>query len=286
MTQPYFDCTSASLSRQGAISLSSLDPRGQNPTKAADLSAAGGDPGIPGSPEAVERPAGDPKGISAGRSSLPWTRKQKRCYQRVRSVLRYWLSNGYQVLWVCLTSAPDSDADKLAYHHQILRQRIEREFGYHGLEHFQVRTNEGHGVLHIFWAWKEKRPGFRSRSFYIPQDWLSRAWEEIHGAKIVWICRLKNSKKSVKAVSAYAVSQYCAEQNGFQRMSWSWKRTFGFPMVRMWEFFKLRYRNFPLGLAVLQWEAFLSGAVIMFCDGSFTSLGVARRFYEKQGGGG
>ena len=238
-----------------------------------------------GSPEAGCRPAEDSREISAGRLSLPWSRKQRRAYHRIRSILQFWLAHGYQVLWVTLTSSPNSDARALAYHHQILRQRIEREFGYHGLEHFQVRTGEGYGVLHCFWSWKERRPGFRQRSFYIPQDWLSRAWQQIHNAQVVWICRLRRSKKSIKAVAAYAVSQYCAGQSKFERMSWSWKRTFGFPLVRLWEWFKFRYRNFPLGLCVLQWNAFLAGEVIMFCDGRYTSLEVAKEWYGRSAGG-
>jgi hypothetical protein len=83
-----------------------------------------------------------------------WTRKQKRGYHRVRSLLWFWECHQFQVLWVTLSTAEGGDAEKLTYHHKQLRQRIERQLGFQGLEYYQVRTEEGHGVLHIFWAWR------------------------------------------------------------------------------------------------------------------------------------
>lgn len=259
----------------------SLDQSGQK------LNKAGGGPGLdgqaerPGPPEALPV-SEDLREISeTGRSFSSWSRKQKRCYHRVRSILTYWLTHGFQVLWVCLTSSPQSDATKLAYHHTLLRKLIEQKFGFKGMEHFQVKTREGHGVLHVFWAWRAPR-GFRNRSFYIPQKWLSEAWERLHKAKVVWVCRLKKSKKAVRRVSAYAVSQYCADQAGFERMSWSWRRTFGFPLVSFWSWFKSMYRNFPFRVCILMWNSFLAGHTVMFCSGYYTNLKVARRFYEKR----
>ena len=56
-----------------------------------------------------------------------WTRKQKRGYHRVRSLLWFWECHQFQVLWVTLSTAEGGDAEKLTYHHKQLRQRIERQ---------------------------------------------------------------------------------------------------------------------------------------------------------------
>ena len=104
-----------------------------------------------------------------------WTRKQKRGYHRVRSLLWFWECHQFQVLWVTLSTAEGGDAEKLTYHHKQLRQRIERQLGFQGLEYYQVRTEEGHGVLHIFWAWRVP-DGERARRFWISQEWLSAQW--------------------------------------------------------------------------------------------------------------
>ena len=69
-----------------------------------------------------------------------WTRKQKRGYHRVRSLLWFWECHQFQVLWVTLSTAEGGDAEKLTYHHKLLRQRIERQLGFQGLEYYQVRT--------------------------------------------------------------------------------------------------------------------------------------------------
>jgi heme-degrading monooxygenase HmoA len=98
-----------------------------------------------------------------------WTRKQKRGYHRVRSLLWFWECHQFQVLWVTLSTAEGGDAEKLTYHHKQLRQRIERQLGFQGLEYYQVRTEEGHGVLHIFWAWRVP-DGERARGSGSPRN--------------------------------------------------------------------------------------------------------------------
>ena len=87
---------------------------------------------------------------SGGRPVRPeWSRKQKRGYQRIRSLLWFWEAHHFQVLWVTLSTADGGQADKLTYHHKQLRQRIERQLGYRGLEYYQVRTEEGLSLIHI-----------------------------------------------------------------------------------------------------------------------------------------
>jgi hypothetical protein len=163
-----------------------------------------------------------------------WSRKQKRGYQRVRSLLWFWESHGFQTLWVTLSTAEGGQADKLTYHHEQLRQRIERHLGYKGLEYYQVRTEEGHGVLHIFWAWRPPS-GERPRQFWISQAWLSAQWEALHGAPVVWIKAYKPGHRSRNRLSRYVISQYVQDQTGYVNMCWSWKRSLGFPISSMWE---------------------------------------------------
>ena len=190
-----------------------------------------------------------------------WDRKQKRGYHRIQSCLTYWQANGYQVLWVMLSTAVGGDASKLAYHHQRLRQRIEARLGYGGLQHFQVRTSEGNGVLHIFWAWRADN-GFRQRSFYVKQDWLSEQWQGIHGAEIVWICRVRGSRVSRNKLSRYCMAQYVGGQAGYEYMSWSWGRTFGFPLVACWKWLKQKAR-YNRSLLLHWWSIFLSGGFVL-----------------------
>ena len=57
-------------------------------------------------------------------------------------------------------------------------KRIKRSFGCQ-FEYIKIKTREGNGVLHVIYAGP-----------YIPQPWLSRNWEEIHGAKVVHIRKM------------------------------------------------------------------------------------------------
>jgi len=75
-------------------------------------------------------------------------------------------------------------------------------------EYCKVKTNEGNGVLHIVF-WGE----------YVPQPWLSRTWEELHGAKIVDIRVLHGN---TKGIAAYLASQYLSTQEAsYVRLSYS-----------------------------------------------------------------
>jgi hypothetical protein len=75
-------------------------------------------------------------------------------------------------------------------------------------------------------------------------------------------------RRSLRRVGAYAVAQYVAEQKGYLRMSWSWGRTFGFPMVGCWEVLKRWWRGSVDSLGVVRlWERFLSGLAVPFMPG-------------------
>lgn len=85
----------------------------------------------------------------------PWTRQQWLIRRAVLDRLNYWQANGYQCLWLTLTSSRTSSADQLRKHFQTLRKRIGRQFGYEGIQYVCVDTREGHGVLHMIVAWKD-----------------------------------------------------------------------------------------------------------------------------------
>jgi len=171
------------------------------------------------------------------------------------------------VLWVCLTTAPGGDARRLAYNHQRLRQRIESVLGFKGLEFIVVKTREGHGVLHALWGWRPP-PGWRGKDFYVPQKWLSEEWRRIHNAYVVWISRVRKGRRSLRRVGAYAVAQYVAEQRGFERLSWSWRRSLGFPLAGAWEALRKWWLGYVGKLGVVRlWERFLSGLAVPFMPG-------------------
>jgi hypothetical protein len=160
-----------------------------------------------------------------------WSRKQRHAFQLLRSLFYWWNEHNYQLRWVMLSTAAGGDKSKLAYHHKRLRQSVERHLGFDCLEFVQVATDEGNGVLHVVWAW------LGLRSFYVDQRWLSAEWERIHGAPVVWIEAIGHGRKDAHNTSRYMITQYCIEQNGFLRLSWSWWRL-PVAMSRAWETLK------------------------------------------------
>lgn len=154
------------------------------------------------------------------RKPNPFNRQQWLIRRAVLDCLRYWQWNGYQCLWVTLTSARGSTMKSLRSHFQTLRKRISRHFGFGAFEYFCVDTLEGNGVLHMIWAYKDPDPQ-RKASFYIPFDWLQSQWKDIHGAFHVNVKRIGNTDKDSRRLSRYIVAQYCGSQCGLVRMSQS-----------------------------------------------------------------
>ena len=171
-----------------------------------------------------------------------WSFKQKRAYHRLLSGLKRAKALGKTVRFMTLTSSPKSDWREINAHFQVLRKRIERSFG--KIDYIKFRTNEGHGVLHIVYVGP-----------FIPQRWLSRNWEEIHGAKIVDIRKVKGEKR----IARYLISNYLVTQT-FVRMSWSWGWVFrGF--VGLWKKFIKKY-GYPL--CIKKWTSFLGSRVLFW----------------------
>lgn len=152
--------------------------------------------------------------VAPGRVRVPWTRKQRAIRRIVLDRMTYWHVWGYRVLWVTLTSAPGSSAKLLRKHFQALRDRIGHAFGYHDFEYVCVDTREGHGVLHMLWAWK-------GETFFVPFRWLQEAWKDLHGALYVNVQAVGPELDDVSRLSRYIVAQYCGGQVGLVRVSQS-----------------------------------------------------------------
>lgn len=110
------------------------------------------------------------------------SRKISRAYQRLMTGLQIARNFNAFMRFLTLTS-PNNPKRPIKKSFAILRLRIERAtlrrdgfIGFRFNRYFCLRTSEGNSVLHIvFWG------------NFIPQDWLSKNWEEIHGAWIVSI---------------------------------------------------------------------------------------------------
>src|SRR5436190_202008 len=110
------------------------------------------------------------------------------------------------MLWVTLTSSPSSDASLLTKHHKEIVRLLGTALGFSGVEYSGVVTREGHGVIHVVWAWKGRR------SFYVDAfKWLSPEWERLHGARMVSVQRIRGGEDRGR-VARYAVAQYVQGQ--------------------------------------------------------------------------
>ena len=86
-------------------------------------------------PESAASTSLDNNGQS-GTSRSQWSRKQKRIYHRVNSVLVHWESQRYQIRWVMLSSSAMSEAALLARHHKELVRRVGRALGFRDVQWF------------------------------------------------------------------------------------------------------------------------------------------------------
>ena len=174
-----------------------------------------------------------------------WGPKHSRAYQRLLSGLGHHLQQGHMVRVMTLTSVPGSSWRELNGWFQALRKRTHREFkaahgGLHIFQYWKLRAYEGPGagVLHILYVGP-----------WIPQAWLSRVWEELTGAYIVYIQQLKRRAGS-KRLARYMISNYMLHHEVF-RQSWSWGWLFrGF--VGYWE--RMKKSTPDLSTAIAVWK--------------------------------
>lgn len=186
-----------------------------------------------------------------------WTTKQKRFYHRLLSGMKR-RTNGEKLRLLTLTTSSTASKYKLGQHWSALQMRIKRR--YPTFNYIKIITNEGNGVIHCIYD-----------GSYIPQKWLSNAWEDVHDSKIVDI-RLLRSRTDHKRLSRYLVSHYLADHS-YIRMSWSWDWVYrGF--VSRWYLLKQHYKDSALKM----WDAHLHGNEIsngvftLYPDGSLASV--------------
>lgn len=159
-----------------------------------------------------------------------WKKTRARRYQVLISGLTTGTYAGERFTLMTLTSPPDPKRP-LNDDFRVLKNRIERakfhkiykngrkkiKDAFHGFRfnrYFKLHTIEGNGVLHIL---------FRGR--YIPKFWLIRNWAQIRGAPVVNIKEYKATRKGIKDLSHYLITQYFSDQPVI-RMSYGWKWVF------------------------------------------------------------
>lgn len=228
------------------------------------------------------RPSSQGSGVQGSfvQGKKVWTRRQKRGYQKVRSFLTVQEAKGNQVLFVTLTGAPGANVARLRADRKALLKRVARKLGYVDIELCSIQTEEGNGVLHELWGW-HVRPGERSRKFHVPHKWLSKNWEDIHGAKIVVIKPYRYGDQSLRCLSRYLISQYLGDQCGYVNSTVSWKKTFGFPLRKTWTrmLSAWRLRNnqrvqegwpvLSFKVALDLWESVLKGDIVQIGQEAF-----------------
>ena len=190
-----------------------------------------------------------------------WTKKQKRAYHRAKSGVKVSSILHLPIKHMVLTTSPQGSQNNISNDFQVLRKRIYRQFGFL-LAYFMVHTNEGNGVLHIL---------FRSKQ-YLPQQWLSKQWSEIHLSPYVYIKEVPDTD-----IARYVVTQYVAGQgSSYQRCSWSqnwvckgfvkqWKKILY--QTRDWKNQKFSYKteswsaNLQISIALAKWDEWLMDQV-------------------------
>jgi hypothetical protein len=190
--------------------------------------------------------------LDINRQNVPkpnsWSKKQKRAFHRILSGFHRANGRNERIRFMTLTTAKYEDYSRLNADFQVLRKRAKRKLNLK-LDYFKIRTNEGFGVLHCL-----------TKGGFLPQKWLSRNWQEIHGAKIVDI---RGCFGKGKRLTNYLVKAFYSSKQSFERMSWSWGWVFkGF--VGYWNTMKfgLLREGKSMKEVVLRWQGFLSKAVL------------------------
>jgi hypothetical protein len=174
-----------------------------------------------------------------------YTKKQRRAFQRLMSGLTVGKSRRERLRFMTLTSSPESLGRDLNADFRALKMRIFRKFHFK-MKYWKIRTNEGNGVLHIIF-----------RGTYIPQEWFSARWADIHKSPVVDIRSLYETKKGLTGIVFYLVGNYLAKQS-FERMSWGYGWVFP-AFVSSWKRLVEKY-GFKRGLELwnkLLWSQFV-----------------------------
>lgn len=148
---------------------------------------------------------------------MTFSRKSSRLFNRLKNGLDLAHHKNHWLRFMTLTSSPQADASKINDHFQILKKRIERatvrRSGFHGFrfnKYLKILTTEGYGVIHLLYVGR-----------YVPQQWLSKMWQQIHKSPIVDIRIVKPLKGGSRGLANYFISNYL-NKNPLKRMSYSW----------------------------------------------------------------
>lgn len=137
-------------------------------------------------------------------SNSAWTKTQRRLYHRVLSGFELAKRSDDYIRVLTLTSSPNSGDFHKDF--EKLKKRIRRKFG--RFEYIAVKEHTKEGLTHLHLVY---------RGHFMSQRWLSDTWNELHGAKIVWIAKLYTWKLA-KHLAKYFIKE------GFGRFwtSWGW----------------------------------------------------------------
>jgi len=196
---------------------------------------------------------------SSKQNKTEWTRKQKRCYHRAMSGLEVAYVLNEHVRFLTLTSAPASPSDIHKSFSKFVK-RARRKFG--KFEYIAVKEETGSGLIHLHILY---------RGSYMEQEWISKTWEEIHAAPVVWIecVDLKRTKKN--KIAAYLVKYLAKDPLGRYWCSHNWVFR-GF--VKFWKAVVQHY-GYSRKTLIL-WQNFLHGNSILldhiFVNGKLVKL--------------
>lgn len=172
-------------------------------------------------------------------------RKERRWFQRLATGLQIARNNRAYMRFMTLTSPIGGGRRWIKESFSALKKRIERAtwrrdrfWGFKFNRYICFRTSEGNGVLHvIYWG------------RFIPQAWLSRVWQEIHGAFRVDIRACGTDRKKVNGLVGYLLTNYLKDQP-IERLSYGWKWAWlGF--CKSWENVKGHYGSLRCGVGEL-----------------------------------
>jgi len=173
------------------------------------------------------------------------SKKNKRQYHRLKSGERLAKMMNVFLIFITLTTAPNAKGYDLSKDFQVFRKRVYRKYGVLPA-YCKVNTNEGNGVIHAL---------LRTNVF-IPQAWVSRQWDEIHGSYIVDVRQASNG------TARYIATQYLATQDAtYTRLSSSWTWVCR-GMMRQWDYIvkssrdwsHTRLNEYGLWSAPVQWD--------------------------------
>lgn len=145
-----------------------------------------------------------------------------------------------------LTSSLQSVGRNLNSDFRTLKMRIFRKYHFK-MKYWKIRTNEGNGVLHIIYRGK-----------YIPQQWLSKQWADIHKSPVVDIRSLYETRKGLTGIAFYLVGNYLTKQS-FERMSWGYSWVFP-AFVSSW---KRLIEKYSFKRALFLWNLLLRSSFVV-----------------------